>query len=63
MTNIESIKALEIKTSMLFNLVFTNNNTLSCFFLSSLFIDLYFLISAAITKSFNPIEVLAIQLK
>ena len=60
MTNTESIKALEIKTSKLFNLVFTSNTTLSCFFPSSLFIDLCFLISAVITKNFNPTEVLAI---
>ena len=29
----ESIKALEIKTSMLFNLDFANKTILSCFFL------------------------------
>ena len=45
------IKALEIKTSMLFNLDFANNTTLSCFFfIFLLIIDLYFLIPAVIAQ-------------
>ena len=40
----ESIKALEIKTSSVFNLVFADNTILTCFFLFSLVIDLYVLI-------------------
>ena len=31
----KSIKALEIETSMVFNLAFANNTILSCFFLFS----------------------------
>ena len=46
-------KALEIKTSMLFNLDFANNTVLSYFFF--LITDLYFLIPAAIAQIFNPI--------
>ena len=44
----ESIKALKIKTSVLFNLDFANNTILSCFFLFFLIIELYFLIPAVI---------------
>ena len=51
----ESVKALEIKTSMLFNLDFANNTILTCFFFFFLIIDLYFLIPAAIAQIFNPI--------
>ena len=40
---------------MLFNLVFTNNTILSCFFHFFLIVDLYFLIPALITQIFNPI--------
>ena len=54
------IKALEIKTSMLFNLDFANNIILLCFFF--LIIDLYFLIPAAIAHIFNPIAELVIPL-
>ena len=54
------IKALEIKTSMLFNLDFANNIILLCFFF--LIIDLYFLIPAVIAHIFNPIEELVIPL-
>ena len=46
---------MEIKTSMLFNLDFADNNILSCFFFFLLIIDLYFLIPAAIAHIFNPI--------
>ena len=54
------IKALEIKTSMLFNLDFANNIILLCFFF--LIIDLYFLIPAVIAHIFNPIAELVIPL-
>ena len=53
----ESLKASEIKTSMLFNLFLANNTTFWCFFL---IIDLYFLIPAIITQFFNPIPELVI---
>ena len=49
----ESIKALEIKIYMLFNLDFGYNTILSCFFF--LITDFYFLIPAAIAQIFNPI--------
>ena len=48
------IKALEIKTSVLFNLNFANNTVLSCFFFFFLIIDLYFVIAAVIAQIFNP---------
>ena len=56
----ESIKVLEIKTSMLFNLDFANNTILSCFFFFFLIIDLYFLIPAVIAQIFNPIAELVL---
>ena len=49
-----SIKNLEIKASIVFNLDFANNTILSCFFLFLLIIDLYFLIPAVITQIFYP---------
>ena len=55
MTNIGLIKALEIKTAMIFNLILANNNMLLCFFFFLLIIDLYFLVPAIITQFFNPI--------
>ena len=55
----ESIKALEIKTSIVFNLVFANNTMLSCFFFFFL-IDLCFLIPAVIKVIFIAIAELAI---
>ena len=54
----KSIKALEIKTSILFNFDFANNTILSCFFFFFLTIDLYFLVPAVIAKSFSPIVIL-----
>ena len=57
------IKALEIKTSMLFNLDFANNTILSCFFFFFLIIDLYFLIPAVIAQIFNPIAELVIPIE
>ena len=50
----ESIKALEIKTSVLFNSDFVNTTILSCYFL--------LLISAIIAQIFNPIPELVIPL-
>ena len=46
----ESIKSLEIKTFMLFNLDFANNTFLSCLFFFFLIIDLYFLIAEVIVQ-------------
>ena len=60
MTKTESIKPLEIKSSMLFNLDFANNTILSCFFFVFLIIHLYFLILAVIAQIFNPIAELII---
>ena len=59
---IESIKALEIKTSMLFYLNFANNTILSCFSSFFLITDLYFLIHAAIEQIFNLIAELVIPI-
>ena len=56
----ESIKALEIKNSMMFRLDFANNIILLCFFF--LIIDLHFLIAAAIAQIFNPIAELIIPI-
>ena len=49
----ESIVTLEIKTLTVFNLFFPENDTLSCFFLFFLMIDLYLLIPAIIAQIFN----------
>ena len=58
----ESMKVLEIKTSMLLNLDFANNTVLLWFFLFFLIIDLYFLILAVIKQIGNPIEELVIYI-
>ena len=60
----ESIKALEIKTFMLFILVFANNTILSCIFPCSCFliIDFYFLIPAVNAQIFNPFAELVIPI-
>ena len=58
----ESIKSLEIKTSMLFNLNFANNTILSCLFFFFLITDLYVLIPAVITPIFNPTTELVIPI-
>ena len=58
----ELIKALEITTSMLFNLVFANNFIL-CLFCFFLVIDLYFLICAVIVQILNLIAELAIHIR
>ena len=62
MTKYESVKSLEIKTSMLFNLFFANGTILSCFFFFFLVIDLHFLIPAAIAQIFNLIVELVIPI-
>ena len=51
----ESIKVLQNKISMLFNLDFNNDTILSCFFFFFLLIHLDFLIPAVIAQNFNPI--------
>ena len=56
------VKALEIKTSMLFNLDFASNTILSCFFVFFLIIDLYFLIPAVVPQIFNPIAQLVVSI-
>ena len=62
----ESIRALEIKTSSLFNSDFANYNISLCFFFFffALIIDLYlyWLIPAVITQLFNPIAELVIPI-
>ena len=56
----ESIKAIEFKASMLFNLDFVDNSILLCFLFFFLFFDLNFLIPATIAQIFNPTAELAI---
>ena len=46
----ESIKALEIRTSIVFNLSFPSNTILPCFFFFFFIIDLYFLVPAVIAQ-------------
>ena len=58
----ESIKALEIHTSMIFNLGFANSTVLSRFFFFFLVIDLQFLIYAVIAQIFNPFVELVIPI-
>ena len=55
----ESIKALEIKTSTVIDLIFGSNTISSCVFFFFLIIDLYFLISAVIASIF----MIAVELK
>ena len=50
----ESIKTLEIRTLIVFNVYFPNNIILSCFFFFFLIIDLYLLIPAVIAQTFIP---------
>ena len=57
----ESIKVLEIKTSMLFNLDFANNTILLYCIFFFLIIGLYYLIPAVIAQIFNPIAELVIS--
>ena len=47
---------------MLFDFDFADNTSLSCFFFFFLIIDLYFLITAVITKYFNPTTELVIPI-
>ena len=54
MTNVELIKALEIKNSIVFDLSFLNSTILSCFFFFSLITNLLFLISAVTAQFFIP---------
>ena len=56
----ESTKALEIKTSTVFNLVFANSTIISYFFFFLLIIGLYFSIPAVITETFIVIAEFAI---
>ena len=56
------LKVLEINNSILFNLNFAKNTTLSFFFLFFLIIDLYFLTPAAIAQISNPLGELAIPI-
>ena len=56
----ESIKVLEIRTSIEFNVSFHNNTISSCFFFFLFIIDLYFLILAMIAQIFIPTAVLVI---
>ena len=53
---------MEIKTSMPFNLDFTNNTILSCFVFFFFTIDLYFLVPAVIAQIFNLIADLAVHI-
>ena len=57
-----SNKALEIKTYILFSLVFASNTFLLCFFFFSLIIDLYVLIPVIVAQIFNPTAGLGIPL-
>ena len=56
----ELIKALEIRTLMVFNLAFPSNTILSCFFFFFFIIDLQFLITAVIIKIIIPTAELVI---
>ena len=53
-------KPLQIKTSIVFNLVFASNTISSCFFFFFFITDLYFLIPAIIMEIFIVIAELAI---
>ena len=55
----ELIRALDIKTSTLFNYIFANNTNLSYIFLFFLAFDLEFLIPAIIVQIYNPAAELA----
>ena len=59
----DSIRPLEIKTAMLFILVFANNTILPCFFFFFLIIDFSFLIPAVIEQTFNPTAELVIPIQ
>ena len=57
----ESIKAIEIKSFIVFNLVFANNTILHGFFFF-LILDLYFLIPEVAAQVFNPTAELEITI-
>ena len=57
----ELIKALEVKTSIVFDLFFANNTILLCFFFF-LIVELYFLISVFIAQIFDPTGELALPI-
>ena len=57
----ESIKALQNRTSIIFNLSFLNSTILSCFFFFLLMVDLYFLIPEMFAQMFYPTTELVIQ--
>ena len=56
----ESTKALEIRTSIVSNLVFPENIIFSCFFFFFLITESYFLIPAVIAQVFIPTAELVI---
>ena len=56
------MKTLEIKTTIVFNLVVANNTVLSFFFLFFITIWLYFLILVVIAQIFNLTAELAITI-
>ena len=62
MTIFESIKTLEIKDSILFNLDFAKSTILSCFLFFFLTNDLNFVVPAATAQIFNPIGELVIPI-
>ena len=55
------MKFVEIKTSMLYNLVISNHAILSCFLFFFLIVGLYVLIPAVIAQIFNLIAELVIS--
>ena len=57
------MKALEIKTFMLFNLDFADTTILSCFFFFFSVIDLSFLIPRVLVQIFNPIAELVTPIR
>ena len=57
----ESIKDLEIRNSIVFNLSFPNNTILLCFFFFFFIIDWYFLVLAVIAQIFIPFPELVIS--
>ena len=57
----ELIKALQVKTSMLFNLDFANNTILSCFFFLNYWLN--FLTPVVIGQIFNSITELVIPIR
>ena len=56
------IKALDIRTSIVFNLYFPNNTNLPCFFFFFFIIDLNFLIPAMVAQIFIPTTELIIPI-